>query len=54
MPEKTPVESWNIFHRWLGEAPAQLEKTTIPTGDKDTTYYGFTFPGSTDREKGGR
>ncbi len=50
-PEKTPVESWNIFHRWLGEAPAQLEKTTFPSGDKDTTYYGFTFPGSTDREK---
>ena len=52
MPEKTPVESWNMFHRWLGPAPARLEKTTFPTGDKDTTYYGFTFPGSTDREKG--
>ena len=51
MPEKTPVESWNIFHRWLGEAPAQLEKTTFPTGMERSTYFGFTFPGSADKEK---
>lgn len=51
MPEKTPVESWNIFHRWLGEAPAQLEKTTIPTGMERATYFCFTFPGSADKEQ---
>lgn len=51
MPEKTPVESWNIFHRWLGEAPAQLEKTTFPSGWGKATYFGFTFPGSADKEK---
>ena len=51
MPEKTPLESWNIFHRWLGEAPAQLEKTTFPSGWGKATYFGFTFPGSPDREK---
>ena len=51
MPEKTPVESWDIFHRWLGEAPAQLEQTTFPTGMERSTYYGFTFPGSADKEK---
>ena len=51
MPEKTPVESWNMFHRWLGPAPAQLEQTTFPTGLERSTYYGFTFPGSADKEK---
>ena len=51
MPEKTPVESWNIFHRWLGEAPAQLEQTTFDSGMERSTYFGFTFPGSADKEK---
>ena len=51
MPEKTPVESWNMFHRWLGPAPARLEKTTIPTGMESSTYFCFTFPGSADKEK---
>ncbi len=51
MPEKTPVESWNIFHRWLGEAPAQLEKNTIPTGMESSTYFCFTFPSSADKEQ---